>query len=342
MRNKRLGIAAGIVAIGLIGGGIATAMIAGGSAHIQTPTHATSGVPAYQHIFYIMMENHTYDEIIGNHAAPYINGLANEYGLATNYWGVTHPSEPNYVVSVSGSYYGIQDDNSWKSAGHTLNEPNLGSQLEQAGLSWKTYQQAIPTDNTAKQSDYFGPNGSRLYATKHNPFLNFLGYYPQSQWTAELNKMVPDTQLATDLSQDTVPNFAYIVPDQCHDMHGTTACPTDATLIPTGDQYVHATVQEIMSSRAWQTGNNAIVITWDENDYNATSGVPGITSGGGHVPTIVIANHGPRGVQYTAPSNHYSLLLTIQDAFHLDCLQNSCPATGNIQPLTPLFRNGNN
>lgn len=347
MRTMRLSVVAGILAIGLVIGGVATAMVGGGSVHAQTPTHATTSVdmsvgmrvPAYQHIFYVMMENHTYDEIIGNPAAPHINDLANEYGLATNYWGVSHPSEPNYVASVGGSYYGIQDDAFWQSAGHTLDAPNLGSQLEQAGLSWKTYQQSIPSDDTAKQSDFFSPDGSRLYATKHNPFLNFLGYYPPSQWTAELNKMVPDTQLATDLSQGTVPNLAYIVPDQCHDMHGTNACPTDATLIPAGDQYVQEIVQEVLRSQTWQTGNNAIVITWDENDFSPSTGVPGIASGGGHVPTIVITNHGPRGVQYSAPANHYSLLLTIQDAFHLGCLQNSCPATGNVQPMTALFRN---
>jgi phosphatidylinositol-3-phosphatase len=114
-------------------------------------------------------------------------------------------------------------------------------------------------------------------------------------------------------------------------------CLEDATVIHDGDQYVSTTVQAIMGSNTWQQGNNAIVITWDENDFSATNGFPTIASAGGHVATIVIANHGPRGVQYAVPSNHYSLLLTIEDAFHLGCVQNSCPATGNIQPMTPLF-----
>lgn len=335
MRNKQLGIVAGIVALGLVAGGIATGMVGAHNAHADAPAHATSGVPTYKHIFYIMMENHSYDQIIGNAAAPHINALASEYGLATNYWGVTHPSEPNYVASVGGSFFGIADDNAWTT--HEIDAPNLGSQLENAGLSWKTYQQSMPTDTAGKEHDYV-VNGAKLYATKHNPFLNFLGYYPASQQSAELAKMVPDTQLASDLASGDVPNFAYIVPDQCHDMHGTTGCSTDAALVSTGDAYVYNTVQMIMSSPVWQQGNNAIVVTWDENDFSPTNGVPGIASAGGHVPTIVIANHGPRGVIYSAPSNHYSLLLTIQDAFHLGCLQNSCPAQGNIQPLTPLFQ----
>src|SRR5215472_13776895 len=70
-----------------------------------------SGIPRYQHIVEIMMENTSYSTIIGNPLAPNLNSLANTYGLATNYWGVTHPSEPNYVANIGGSFFGIQDDN---------------------------------------------------------------------------------------------------------------------------------------------------------------------------------------------------------------------------------------
>jgi hypothetical protein len=360
MRNKRLGVVAGIVAVGLVVAGIVTMSIRGGFARAETPSHAGSGVPAYRHIFYIMMENHSYDEIIGNTGAPHINALATTYGLATNYWGVTHPSEPNYVASTAGSFYGIQDDNPYWT--HQVSAPNLGSQLENAGLSWKTYQQSLPsvgfTGNNYPAGAVPGAK-DKLYASKHNPFVNYLSLYgpvpttsadgefpanftPNAAQQAELNKMVPDTQLATDLANGTVPNLSYIVPDQCHDMHGTTSCPNDAALIAAGDQYVSATVQAIMSSKTWQEGNNAIVVTWDENDFSPTNGSPGIASDGGQVPTIVIANHGPRGVTYSTPTNHYALMLTIEDAFHLGCLQNSCPATGNIQPMTPLFTVGGN
>jgi Phosphoesterase family len=275
-----------------------------------------------------MMENHSYEEVIGNPAAPNINALATQYGLATNDWGVTHPSEPNYVASTAGSFFGIQDDNPYWT--HQVAEPNLGSQLEAAGLSWKTYQQSLPsvgfTGNNYPAGVVPGAT-AKLYASKHNPFVNYLALYgpvpttssdgefpsnftPNAAQQTELNKMVPDTQLATDLANGTVPNLSYILPDQCHDMHGTTGCPTDATLIPEGDQYVSATVQAIMASKTWQEGNNAIVITWDENDFSPTNGFPGIASDGGHVATIVIANHGPRGVQYGGPANHYALTLT--------------------------------
>jgi hypothetical protein len=83
MRNKRLGVVAGIVAVSLVVAGIVTMSIGGGFARAETPSHAGTGVPAYSHIFYIMMENHSYDEIIGNAGAPHINALATTYGLAT-------------------------------------------------------------------------------------------------------------------------------------------------------------------------------------------------------------------------------------------------------------------
>src|SRR5437016_1292989 len=101
MRLKR--IAAGVMALG----GVSFAMAPGA----VSASDSFSGVPHYQHIVEIMMENQSYSDIIGNPAAPGINALANQYGLATDYFGVTHPSEPNYVASMGGSFFGIQDDN---------------------------------------------------------------------------------------------------------------------------------------------------------------------------------------------------------------------------------------
>jgi phosphatidylinositol-3-phosphatase len=204
----------------------------------------------------------------------------------------------------------------------------------------------------------FPSSSVALYASKHNPVVNFLGQYgpaptstsftPTPAQQAELNKMVPDTQLAADLASGDVPSFSYIVPDQCHDMHGINGyfdpngnvnCGNDASIIAAGDTYVNDSVQAIMGSKTWQKGNNAIVITWDENDFSAITGPSNIASGGGHVATIVIANHGPRGVTYNVASDHYSLLLTIERAFNLGCLAASCPTDGGVQPMTPLFRN---
>src|SRR5437868_14848226 len=82
----------------------------------------------FQHVFVIMMENTGYDSLIGNPNAPWINSAASTYGLATNYFGVIHPSQPNYIAATSGSTNGVMDDNDT-----TINVPNIVDQLEGAG-----------------------------------------------------------------------------------------------------------------------------------------------------------------------------------------------------------------
>jgi phosphatidylinositol-3-phosphatase len=321
------------------GTGIVVLVVASVFAVMKVPAahgnaaRSDSQVPAYNHIFYVMMENHSYSEVIGNSNAPQINQLAQKYGLATDYFGVTHPSEPNYVAAVGGSFFGIQDDNPYTT--HTINAPSLASQLEAKGLTWKTYQQSLPYAGFTGTA--FPSASIALYASKHNPFLNFASVQNNP---AELAKIVPDNQLYVDLLEGTTPNFSFIVPDQCHDMHGTSACPDDTQNTQVADQYVSALVGAIQHANTWERGNNAIVITWDENDFSTDNpngccdGLPG----GGHVATIVITNHGPHHVQDNTPFNHYSLLLTIQQAFRLGCLQNTCDMA-NVTPMTKLFQN---
>ena len=115
---------------------------------VSSASSANSAIPRYQHIVEIMMENTSYATIIGNPLAPQINSLAGKYGLATNYFGVTHPSEPNYMANMAGSYFGVQDDNQFyctpelantdpncagTTVDHTVTAQNLADQLTAAG-----------------------------------------------------------------------------------------------------------------------------------------------------------------------------------------------------------------
>jgi hypothetical protein len=353
------------------------AMAVAGVAWMATPGVASassrdSAIPRYQHIVEIMMENTSYGTIIGNSNAPNLNALANQYGLATNYWGVTHPSEPNYTANIAGSYFGVQDDNQfyctpadaskpgWQCGGttvnHTVDAQSIADQLAAADKTWKGYFQSLPAVQKGQPVVKIGPgaNGpysfkspsiaNALYASKHNPFVNFTGTQDA------LANMVPDTQLAKDLAKGHLASYSLIVPNQCFDMHGTGSCTDTNALIAAGDAYVANTVKLIMSSSVWKHGNNAIVITWDEDDYS-DQGLPGTgccgaDPGGGHVATIVIRNHGSdegRGheggngahiVDNTA-YNHYSLLRTMEAAFRLPCLAHACDSV--VPTMTPLF-----
>lgn len=305
------------------------------------------------HIIYIMMENQGFDDVIGHENpttygadTPYITSLAFKYGLETLSFGTTHPSLPNYLSLIAGSYFGIQDDNPSCYAQpaqkpcDTATGKNLVDLLEANHLTWIDYQQSMPS------AGYLGPqyppattsgNGPTHYAQKHNPFLYFKDIVKNA---ARLKNVVPLTNmstLATELANpSTAPNFVFIAPDECHDMHGTTDCPSGDALLIEGDKYVQQLATTIMSSKTF-TANSAIVIAWDEDDYSSQLGCCGSVypHGGGHIPVIVITPGYRKPIQTALPSNHYSELRSIEDAFGLPHLGLSSSQVPTLMSLLP-------
>jgi hypothetical protein len=301
--------------------------------------HPPSSTP-YDHIFVIVEENHGFGDVIGNAAAPNLNALAQQYGLATNYFGVGHPSEPNYVGLLGGSTFGVADDNPYYV--NRIDQPSLISQLDDAGIGWKAYLQGSPHPGYQGICYPSRCNGSPdvdpLYVSKHDAIQNFTTSLNSQDW----NRQVPDTQLAGDVASNNVPAFGYIVPDECHDMHGDPPyCidggnpfdPQDQRLVTIGDQYLGNVMHTITAAPFWTHGNNAVVVTYDEGDDDA--GCCG-TPGGGQVATIVVTNHGVRNASDATPYSHFSLLRTIQQNFGLGCLQATCDTT-NTRAMDPLF-----
>lgn len=293
----------------------------------------------FQHVFVIMMENTGYDSLIGNPNAPWINFAASTYGLATHAFGVTHPSQPNYIAATSGSTNGVVDDNDT-----TLNAPNIVDQLEANGKSWRAYMQSYALCTTKLDHAC----GNQLYERKHNPFVS---YQDVASNPARMANIVDFSQFSTDLSSNQVPDYVWISPDQCHDMHGRAAPSTDPCnfnniqgLITTGDAFLNSTVNAIMHSQAW-TGNSVIFITWDESDFTGTgplgfgdtSGCCDSTAGngGGHVVTLTISHSDHSARTSDVAFNHYSILATIEDGWQLGCLAFTCD-TANVQPMSDL------
>jgi hypothetical protein len=247
---------------------------------------ATAGAPQssnahLKHIFVIMLENHSKGGVIGDSNTPYITSLAHTYGEAADYYGVTHPSEPNYVALVAGSNFGFNEDN----PNLRYDAPNLADQLDAHGYSWATYEESLPYAGFT--GDSYPSSANPLYASKHDPLVLFNDIRSNA---SRLQNIKPFTALATDLRDNRVPDFSLIVPNQCHDMHGGiystistdgsdgSPCPysdapndaSDEALKAKADTWVHSTVDAIMHSKAW-TGNSAIFIVADESDY---SGAP--------------------------------------------------------------------
>ena len=311
-------------AIALAGFTTLLAMIAG-SGSVSADSSRTN-LKNYQHVFVIMMENTGYNALIGNPNAPWINHAAGKYGLATNYYGVSHPSQPNYIAATSGSTNGVADDNDT-----TISVPNIVDQLESNGKTWTAYMQSLSL--CATKLDH--ACGNQLYERKHNPFVSYMDVQSNP---ARMANIVDFSQLSTDLASGNVANYVWISPDQCHDMHGRGATASDPCdfsnvqkLIATGDAFLSSTVGSIMSSPVW-TGNSAIFIMWDESDFTGsgpfgfgdTSGCCKANPGGGHVVSLVISHSDHSARTSAVAYNHYSMLRTIQDGWQLGCLAFTC------------------
>jgi phosphatidylinositol-3-phosphatase len=332
--------------------------------------------PAFDHIFVIMLENHSQSSVIDDVNAPYLTSLAHGYGMADRYYGVTHPSMPNYLASIGGDTYGIQDDNVDNVV--NLDRVNLVDQLESHHIGWDAYMETLPADKLADNGPTL-PDGTvvPLYAKKHNPFVL---YDDIKNNPVRMSHVRDYSQLATDLNAPGAPQFVWITPNQCHDMHGgvfvavpghsETPCPygsakddpNDAALKQKADQFVQGAVSTIMSSAAW-TKRSAIVVVTDENDFTGnpeTGGWesaagccdspyvpkadprvspewPGGTYGGGLIPAIVVTASGPRGYVDHTPYNHYSMLTTIEDNWGLGHIGHAGDTLGGVVPMWPVF-----
>jgi hypothetical protein len=371
--QSKLRVAVAALAVG------ALALVAafGGASSAAADQHQPSLHSGLDHVFLIMLENHSKHSVIdqrdssGALVAPTMTALAHTYSWAQNYYGVTHPSEPNYIASITGSNWGLQDDNV-----HILDVPNIVDQLEAKGLTWDAYMEALPTDD--KLAVDWPSTGNPLYAIKHNPFVLMQDIRSSP---ARMAHVKPYTDLAGDLASGNVGNFVWITPDQCNDLHGgvyspvaghpETPCPygdavnldaADVALEHNADAFVKKTVDAIMASPAW-TGNSAIFVTADENDFDSShpelgdwetadgccdspfvaAGDPRISPdwpggvyGGGLVPAILITTHSHNPFVSTTSYNHYSFLATVEKLWKLGYLQNAGDRA-NVPTMDDLF-----
>lgn len=284
------------------------------------------------HAIVIVMENKDSSEIVGNSNAPFINKLMRAYGYAANYYGVTHPSLPNYLSLIDGDFLNTWDD--WD--GHRYNVRTIADELEAHHLTWKAYMGGLPRPGFT--GGMYPAGDDALYDAKHNPFvlMNSIRKSP-----VRARNIVSDQQLFLDLQQKRLPRFSFISPDMCNDMHGIVSanspCPDNqAQLVAAGDLYLARVIPAIMRSPEW-TGNSVIFLVWDEAD-NAINGccLSPKGDGGGRVVAVVISREGARHYRSATSYNHYSVLKTLLQAWGLGCLANTCKS--QVKPMTEFLR----
>ena len=278
---------------------ILTACGGGGGSVMGTPVNTGSNSSpgsnnsAAAHVFVVVLENQNYNTVVNSKSMPYLNSLIPQGALATNYFANFHPSIPNYFMLTAGEPVTMVD--SFKGV---VTDPNIVGELTNAGKSWKVYAQSLPS------AGYLGPD-VYPYSRHHNPFTYFAEV---QQNTAEQMNVVPLTQLATDTSSGTLPNYAMIVPDQQNNSHdcpagftaGTTAACTVPDRLKSADDFLKATIAPLLANAEFQR-EGLLVITFDEAAGDKTNG-------GGKVLTLFL---GPRvrvGFQSTTQYFHQSLL----------------------------------
>lgn len=289
-------MAAGLLVSGLLSAGGAAASASQGTSLAKAPCgQVAATAPHYKHVIWIWMENHSYNTIIGSSQAPFINQMANECGLATNYHNITHPSLPNYVAATSGLGYSALQ----KFTPDCNPVPKCSTSARSIfaqGESWRAYEVSMPSNCQRTNSGE--------YAVRHNP----PPYYTKLSGCSVND--VPYGRLAKDLAGSHLPAFSFITPNLIGDMHDGT--------IADGNRWLARNLPPILSSREYQSGSTVVMITWDEGERGSASKcATNTTDVGCHVAAIVISPSTKAGTRSAKRFNHYSLLGTAEQLLHL-------------------------
>ncbi len=260
-------------------------------------------VPAAQHVFLVVEENHSYESVIGNGSMPELNALAQRYGLATQYYANTHPSIGNYFELTTGEI--ITNDDGFNG---TVNLDNIVRELNRAGKSWKSYAESLP---------YVGYVGGDAYPylRHHNPFTYFTDVLDSH---AQQQNLVPFSHFAGDLAANRLPQFSYIVPNALDDAH-------DGSLAQ-ADQWLQRNISPILNSAAFQN-NGLLIIVFDESNAGDHR------HGGGRVAMVVCSPRSKAGYRSTTFYQHPSTLKLILQSLgvnHYPGASNGAPGMGEF------------
>ena len=234
--------------------------------------------PPPAHVVIVVEENHSYDDVIGNKSAPYINSLADNGTLMTQSLAVTHPSEPNYMALFAGDTFGLASDACPVNAGSAA---NLTSELTVAGLTFGGFAEDLPAVGA-------GVCSAGKYARKHAPWANF------TNMPADVS--LPFDRFNARGDYTSLPTVSFVIPNLDNDMHDGSIAQADRWLQANLSRYAN-----------WAKANNSLlIVTWDEDDNGADN----------HIPTVFYGAHVPIA-RYGGPINHYSVLSTLEEFYGL-------------------------
>ena len=284
---------------------------------------AANAVPA--HIFVIAMENESVGAIYGSSHAPYINGvLMPNYASGSNFLDELPglPSEPHYIQMEAGTNafadVTFQTDNAPSATNSTASQDHLVTQIRAAGagLDWMAYVESV--DLSTQPCPIAG---SGTYVPRHDPFLFFqdVSGAPPSKTTALCAAHhKPLSALNDDLAAGSVASYVFITPNLCHDMHGSSLCPSTDN-VQMGDAWLSAALPPIIAYANAVGG--VIFIVWDEES---------------HVPFFAIGPGVKPGYSSPVTLTHRSLLKSVEEMLNLPVLS----AAQDANDFGDLFTSG--
>jgi len=256
-------------------------------------------VPDFEHVVVIMFENKERGTVLASREAPTFKAYAKRYANITRYYGVTHPSLPNYLALVSGSTHGIETN----CTACLISAPTLADTIEASGRTWRTYAEGLP------RPGFLGAVNGR-YAKKHNPFVYFRSIAANP---ARRALVVPFSRLARDLRAGRLPDLSLVVPDMCSSMHDCS--------VSTGDAWLRRVVPGLL-----KMPNTVVFVLFDEGSSNVR--------GGGHIAALALGSAVRPGSRFNSVTDHYGALRTIEEAWGLPLLGRSA----RTPPITGIWR----
>src|SRR3984957_982703 len=281
-----------------------TATAQGAHGSVEAPASVTVAPAAttaeFGHVFLVMEENHSYSSVIGSSSMPYLNSLAKEYGLATEYFANTHPSIGNYFELTTGQI--ITNDDAYTG---TVTADNVVRHLLAGGKTWKSYAEGLPNVGYIGGDVY-------PYLRHHNPFT-YITDVVNSQ--NQLNNLVPFTEFAADLGNNQLPQYSFVIPNVQDDGH-------DGSLNQ-ADSWLQTNIAPLIANPTFQK-DGLLVILFDESFASDTQ------HGGGQVAMVVISPLAKKGYKSTTFYQHQNTCLLLMQGLGLTSFPGSCQGAAQM------------
>jgi Phosphoesterase family len=227
----------------------ATAQLSTSEKMQLAPKKPKSAAQRPDHIVVVIFENKHRSSVMSSGQAPYLDKLAAKGASMTRSYGVTHPSQPNYLALFSGSTHGVHSNACPQNFSKT---DNLGHQLRKSGFTFIGYSESLPKTG-------FRGCASGRYMRKHNPWVNF------RTLPAKTNR--PFSDFPRDYEK--LPTVAFVSPNMCHDMHDCSIRTGDRWMTKHFDRYARWAVRH----------NSLLIVTFDENAGGSAHSIPTIIVG---------------------------------------------------------------